>query len=80
MALPYANLIKRQVAKAISVPAHLDAVAMTATLDKLSEMSKSNYRFEALAADAGAAASAQDLIKVAGNLYRWKQEMTRERQ
>jgi hypothetical protein len=80
MALPFAQLVKRQVAKAISAPANLDPVALTATLDRVSEMSKSQLRFSHLEAQAGAASTSQDLIKVAKDLYLWKQETTRERQ
>jgi hypothetical protein len=80
MAVPYANLLKRQVSKAIAAPANLDPVALTATLDKVSELSKSHLRFSGLIEKAGAATTADDLVAVAKDLHRWKQETTREHQ
>ena len=80
MALPYANLLKRQVAKAISAPTTLDPVALTETLDKVSALSKSQLRFSVLAGEAAAVSSEEDLIRVGKDLHRWKQETTRERQ
>jgi hypothetical protein len=80
MALPYAHLIKRQVAKAISAPTNLDPVALVATLDKVAQMSKSQFRLSTLLAEAGAANNAVALVKVAKDLHLWKQETTRERQ
>jgi hypothetical protein len=80
MGLPYANLMKRVVMKAVGAPASLDPVAQTAMLDRVSELSNSQLRFSNLVGDAGGATNPQDLVKVAQDLHRWKQETTRERQ
>jgi hypothetical protein len=80
MGLPYANLMKRVVMKAVSAPANLDPVAQTAMLDRVSELSDSQLRFSHLLGDAGGVSNPQDLVKVAQGLHRWKQETTRERQ
>jgi hypothetical protein len=80
MSLPYANVLKRLVIKAIGAPANLDPVAQTTMLDRVSELSDSQLRYSTLLGEAGAATSPQELIKVAKDLHRWKQETTRERQ
>jgi hypothetical protein len=80
MAVPYANLLKRQVSKAIAAPTNLDPIALTATLDKVSELSKSKLRFSRLLEQAEATASPDDLVRIAKDLHRWKQETTREHQ
>jgi hypothetical protein len=80
MGLPYANMMKRIVSKAVGAPANLDPVAQTAMLDRVSELSDSQLRFSNLVGEAGGASNPQDLVKVAQDLHRWKQETTRERQ
>jgi hypothetical protein len=80
MGLPYANMMKRIVVKAVGAPANLDPVAQTAMLDRVSELSNSQLRFSALVSDAGSATNPTDLVKIASDLHRWKQETTRERQ
>jgi hypothetical protein len=80
MALPYANMVKRQVAKAVGIPPNPDAAAQTATLDRVSELSQSGFRFSNLVADAAAAPDPDALMVVAKNLHIWKQETTREHQ
>jgi hypothetical protein len=79
MALPYANMMKRIAIKAVGAPANLDPVAQTAMLDRVSELSNSQLRFSELVGDAGGATNPQDLVKIAQDLHRWKQETTRER-
>lgn len=80
MALPYAALIKRLVSRAIRAPTNLDPVALTATLDRVSALSGSDLRFSSLSEQAEAAATPEDLVRIAKDLHRWKQETTRERQ
>lgn len=79
MAVPYANLIQRQVIKAITAPANRDSIVLNKSLNKASELFKSNSRFSSLMGQAGAAASPDDLVRISKNLYCWKQEMTRGR-
>jgi hypothetical protein len=80
MGLPYANMMKRVAAKAVGAPATLDPVAQTALLDRVSELSDSQLRLSTLMSDAGGVTNPTDLVKVASDLHRWKQETTRERQ
>jgi hypothetical protein len=80
MSLPYANMMKRIVMKAVGAPASLDPAAQTAMLDRVSELSNSNLRFSTLVGEAGSASNPTDLVKIASELHRWKQETTRERQ
>jgi hypothetical protein len=80
MGVPYANMMKRSVMKAVGAPANIDPVAQNAMLDRVSELSNSQLRFSNLVGDAGGATNSQDLVKVAQDLHRWKQETTRERQ
>jgi hypothetical protein len=80
MGLPYANMMKRIVVKAVGAPANLDPVAQTTMLDRVSELSNSQLRFSALVGEAGGASNPTDLVKIASELHRWKQETTRERQ
>jgi hypothetical protein len=80
MGLPYANMIKRSVVKAVGAPATLDPVAQTAMLDRVSELSNSHLRLSVLMGEAGGVTNPSDLVKVASDLHRWKQETTRERQ
>lgn len=79
MGLPYANMMKRLAAKAVGAPATLDPVAQTALLDRVSELSDSQLRLSTLMSDAGGVTNPTDLVKVASDLHRWKQETTRER-
>jgi hypothetical protein len=78
MSLPYANVLKKLVMKAIGAPQGQDPVAQNAMLDRVSELSNSQLRYSNLVADASAAATPQELVKVAQDLHRWKQETTRE--
>jgi hypothetical protein len=80
MAVPYANMIKRQVAKAVGAPASLDAEAQTAMLDRMGELSQSDRRFSSLLSEAATTPDPAALIKLAQNLHAWKQETTREHQ
>lgn len=80
MSLPYANMVKRIVSKAVGAPASLDPVAQTAMLDRVSELSNSQLRFSSLVSEAANTSNPTELVKIAGDLHRWKQETTRERQ
>jgi hypothetical protein len=80
MAGPYAVLVRAAVARAIGARRNLSEEELDAFLDRLGANLASHDRYSALAAEAGAAKSAGDLIRVARNLYRWRLEMTRGRQ
>jgi hypothetical protein len=78
MGVPYANMMKRSVAKAVGAPISLDPIAQTAMLDRVSELSNSQFRLSTLMSEAGGVSNPTDLVKVASDLHRWKQETTRE--
>lgn len=80
MAGPYALLVRAAVTRAIGAPRNLDGAELDAFLDRLGATLWAGTAYTALAAEARAARTAGDLIRVARNLHRWKLEMTRGRQ
>lgn len=80
MALPYAQIMRATVARAIGAPRALDDAALDAFLDRVGRTVGAQDAYTALADRAKAAKTPGDLMKVAAALYRWNQEMTRGRQ
>lgn len=80
MAAPYALLVRAAVARAIGAPRNLDEVALDAFLDRVGRTGGATESYTALAEQARAAKSPADLMRVAGALHRWNQELTRARQ
>jgi hypothetical protein len=80
MASPYALLIRAAVARAIGAPRTLSEVELDAFLDRVGVMTGASTRYSVLAESARTARTPHDLMKVATDLYRWKQELTRGRQ
>lgn len=80
MAGPYALLVRAAVARAVGAPRNLSGDELDAFLDRLGKTVGAGSAYTALAAEARAARTAGDLLRVARNLYRWRLEMTRGRQ
>lgn len=80
MAGPYALLVRAAVARAIGAPRALSEDELDAFLDRVGATSGASARYSALAASAAAAKTPDDLMTVARDLHRWKQELTRGRQ
>jgi hypothetical protein len=80
MATPYAVLIRAWVVRAIGAPRSLNEAELSAFLDRVSASSNTTATYSALAHQAAVAKTPQDLMQVARDLNRWKQEMTRGRQ
>jgi hypothetical protein len=80
MASPYALLIRAAVARAIGAPRTLSEAEFDAFLDRVGVMTGATARYSVLAESARTAKNPHDLMKVAHDLYRWKQELTRGRQ
>lgn len=80
MATPYAAMISASVARAIGAPRDLDDQQLDAFLDRVGTNLGATQTYSALAKAARAARSPGDLMQVARDLYRWKQELTRARQ
>lgn len=80
MAAPYALLVRAAVARAIGAPRALNDDALNAFLDRVSRITGASDTYSALAEQARAARTPGDLMKVAGSLHRWNQELTRASQ
>lgn len=80
MAAPYALLVRAAVARAIGAPRTLSDGALDAFLDRVSRIMGASDTYTVLAAQARTAKTPGDLMRVAGALYRWNQELTRARQ
>jgi hypothetical protein len=80
MAAPYALLVRAAVTRAIGAPRNLDEAALDAFLDRVGRTIGATESYTALAEQARAAKSPADLMRVAGALHRWNQELTRARQ
>jgi len=80
LASPYALLVRAAVARAIGAPRTLSEAELDAFLDRVGVMTGVTVRYSALADSARAAKTPNDLMKVAQDLRRWKQELTRGRQ
>jgi hypothetical protein len=79
MAVPYAELIRAQAARAVAAPSSLSREATTALLDRLAGAQGAATPFANLSAQAEKARNVGDLMAVARSLRRWKLEMTRGR-
>jgi len=79
LAEPYALLVRRSAAHAIGAPRGLDDERLNAFLDRVGAASGSNLSYSALLMRAQAAQSPADLVGVARDLHRWKQELIRGR-
>lgn len=80
MAAPYARLVRAAVARAIGAPRTLSEAELDAFLDRVGAMTGVAPKYSVLAATAAKARTPNDLMSVARDLHRWKQEMTRGRQ
>lgn len=80
MGAPYARLVRTAVARAIGAPRNLAEDELNAFLDRVGVVAGASRPYTALAESAGAAKTPGDLIRVARDLHRWTQEMTRARQ
>jgi hypothetical protein len=80
MAAPYALLTRAAVARAIGAPRSLSEAALDAFLDRVSRTTGATETYSALAEQARAAKTPGDLMRIAGALHRWNQELTRARQ
>jgi hypothetical protein len=84
MASPYVALTQKAAARAVGAPRELTGEALTGFLDRMAAQRGLTDRLssltdEAARAQVGAAGRAS-LTALAGRLYRWRLEMTRERQ
>ena len=79
MAVPYAELVRAEAAKAVAAPASLSRDATVALLDRLAKRQGSETTYADLSAQAEKARTPGDLMSVARSLMRWKLEMTRGR-
>ncbi|GAA0653482.1 DUF4350 domain-containing protein [Brevundimonas lenta] len=80
MAAPYALIVRAIVARAIGAPRGLSDEALDEFLDRVSRISGTQDTYSALAAEARDVKTPGDLLRVAGALHRWNQELTRARQ
>lgn len=80
MAAPYASLVKSAVVRSIGAPRTLSEPDLAAFLDRVGANAGATLRYSALAERASAARTPNDLMQIARDLNRWKQEMTRGRQ
>ncbi|ADL01062.1 DUF4350 domain-containing protein [Brevundimonas subvibrioides] len=80
MGPPYALLVRAAVARAIGAPRDLAGDDLDAFLDRVGVIAGATRPYTALAESARAARTPGDLIRVARDLHRWTQEMTRARQ
>jgi len=80
MGKPYALLVRAAVARAIGAPRNLMGDDLDAFLDRVGAVAGATRPYTALAENARAAKTPGDLIRVARDLHRWTQEMTRARQ
>lgn len=80
MGKPYALLVRAAVARAIGAPRTLMGEDLDAFLDRVGVVAGATRPYTALAESARAAKTPGDLIRVARDLHRWTQEMTRARQ
>ena len=80
MATPYAALTRASVVRAIGAPRSLDETELTAFLDRVGVTARVTSPWSALAQQASRVRTPNELMQVARDLNRWKQEMTRGRQ
>ena len=79
MARPYADLVRRQAAKAVAAPPNLSHDGLTQLLDRLARRQGVQTDFETLSNEADQARNAGDMMVVVRKLLNWKSEMTRGR-
>ena len=80
MAPAYAQLTQKAAARAVGAPHELTGEALTAFLDRMGAQRGQSDRLSAMTAEAAAVGGRSGLTALAGRLYRWRLEMTRERQ
>lgn len=80
MATPYALIVRAAVARSIGASRGLSDAALNAFLDRVSRTVGAQDTYSALAEQARTTKTPGDLIRVAGALHRWNQELTRARQ
>jgi len=80
MAAPYAALTGVAAARAVGAPRELTGEALTSFLDRMAAQRGLPDSLAALTQEAGRAQNRAGLTALAGRLYRWRLEMTRERQ
>lgn len=80
MGAPYALIVRSAVARAVGAPRSLTGDDLDAFLDRVGVVAGVTHSYTALAETARAAKTPGDLIRVARDLHRWTQEMTRARQ
>jgi hypothetical protein len=76
----YVQAIRDLVARAVGAPKDLDGPALEAFLDRLGANRGATDKLAELSQQAAKARNANDLAATAARLYRWRLEMTRERQ
>ncbi|MBP6878586.1 MAG: hypothetical protein KBC34_11230 [Phenylobacterium sp.] len=79
MAAPYAEMMRADAARAVGAPRGLEGAELDGVLDRLGATGGASHRISDLIERARAARTKGDLMQVARDLYRWKQEMMRER-
>jgi hypothetical protein len=77
MAARYAAVIRAEAARAVGLPRDLPPETLDPLLDRL-RPERAGAPFSALLAEAKAARTDADLMRVAARLHRWKVEMTCE--
>ena len=79
MAMPYAEMTRADAARAVGAPRGLEGAELDEVLNRLGATRGASHRISDLIERARAARTKGDLMQVARDLYRWKQEMMRER-
>ncbi|MGA0602135.1 hypothetical protein ACO2Q3_15620 [Caulobacter sp. KR2-114] len=80
MGLRYAELTRNLAARATGVPRELTGDALTRFLDRMGAQRGAEDRLSELTAIIGGAANREQVLAAARRLFRWRLEMTRERQ
>ncbi|HEY2709762.1 MAG TPA: hypothetical protein VGI95_17060 [Caulobacteraceae bacterium] len=80
MAPGYADLTRKAAARAVGVPRELTGQALTDFLDRMGAQRGATDNLATLNLEAGRVEGRSALTALAGRLYRWRLEMTRERQ
>ncbi|HWA62278.1 MAG TPA: hypothetical protein VG939_12940 [Caulobacteraceae bacterium] len=80
MGAPYAELTRNIAARAVGAPRELSGAALTDFLDRMGRQRGARDSLSELTALAGAAPDRERLAQAAQRLFRWRLEMTRERQ
>jgi hypothetical protein len=80
MAPGYAQLTQKAAARAVGAPRELTGEALTAFLDRMGAQRGQTDRLSSMTAEAATVGGRAGLTALAERLYRWRLEMTRERQ